>query len=303
MPELPEVETIKKGLAKSLKHKQIKEVFVYTDKMVKVGSGKISNAKKGSKKLTKEFQKGLQNRKVLKVERRAKYLIITFSNNYFLVIHLRMSGQLIFRNKNELNQPILLSVAKNATKEKLPSKHTHVQIFFKDGSSLFYNDTRQFGHLRLVNQKELTDVFKTSNLGPEPLTLTFSEFKKISQTNKNKRVKDFLLNQTVISGIGNIYADESLFLSKINPSRKISSLREQELKSLLFNIKKVLNKAISAGGSSIETFLTTNGSSGKYTEKHLVYGKAGKPCPVCKTKLVSKKIGSRTSTYCKHCQK
>lgn len=303
MPELPEVETIKKGLAKSLKDKQIKEVFVYTDKMVKVGSGKISNIKKGSQKLTKEFQNGLRNRKVLKVERRAKYLIMTLSKNYYLVIHLRMSGQLIYRSKKKLNQPILLSVAKNARKEKLPSKHTHVQISFKDGSQLFYNDTRQFGHLRLVNKKELTEVFKTSNLGPEPLTLTFAEFKKISETHRNKRAKDFLLNQTVISGIGNIYADESLFLSKINPTRKISSLTEQQLKTLHTNIKKVLNKAILAGGSSIETFLTTNGSSGKYTEKHLVYGKAGKPCPVCKTKLVSKKIGSRTSTYCKHCQK
>ncbi len=303
MPELPEVENIKKGLAKSLKHKQIKEVFVYTDKMVKVGAGTISNIKKGSKKLTAEFIKTLKNKKVLKVERRAKYLIITLSKRYSLVIHLRMSGQLIYRNKKQLHQPILLSVAKNATKEKLPTKHTHLQIFFKDGSRLFYNDTRQFGHLRLVNQRELVEVFKTLNLGPEPLTLTFTEFRKISQAYKNKRAKDFLLNQSVISGIGNIYADESLFLSKINPTRKISSLTEQHLKRLYQNIKKVLNKAIAAGGSSIETFLTTNGSRGKYTEQHLVYGKAGKPCLVCKTKLVSKKIGSRTSTYCQHCQK
>ncbi len=303
MPELPEVENIKKDLRKTLIGKQIQRVFVYTEKMIKVGAGKISNIKKGSKKQTQEFIKTLKNKRILEIQRRAKYLIISLSQKHFLVIHLRMSGQLIFRNKKQLKEPLLLSVAKNAVKEKLPNKHTHLEIVFKGEQRLFYNDIRQFGHLRLVNQKELEEIFENLSLGPEPLSLSFEGFKEISETYKRKRAKDFLLDQRVISGIGNIYSDEALFRSKINPSRKIYSLKEAELKKLFQNIKLVLNEAISAGGSSIDSFKRVNGNSGKYTEKHLVYGRSGFPCPVCKRKLLSKKIGSRTSTYCGYCQK
>jgi formamidopyrimidine-DNA glycosylase len=303
MPELPEVETVKRQLQKSLKNKKIKEVFVYLDKMIKVGPGQISSLKIGSKKASTDFAVQLKNKIVLELDRRAKYLIIKLSGGLNLVIHLRMSGQLIFIPKKDLNNPLALSLAKTAIKQTLPSKHTHIEFIFSDGDKLFYNDTRQFGHLRLVTDAEIKKVFEDQNLGPEPLTLKLPEFKEIIKRHSNKRAKDFLLNQEVIAGIGNIYADESLFISKISPLKKIGKLNSEQQQKLLGSIQNVLSKAIKLGGSSIEYFLMTNGGSGSFSEEHLVYGKSGEDCPVCGNKLKSQKIGSRTTVFCARCQR
>jgi formamidopyrimidine-DNA glycosylase len=303
MPELPEVETIKRQLEKSLIGKEIKDVLVYMDKMVKVGPGKISNLKQGSKKLSNQFSQTLKAKKVVSLDRRAKYLIINLSGKYNLLIHLRMSGQLIYLEKKLLNNPLALSLAKTAVKQTLPSKHSHVEFVLKNGDKLFYNDTRQFGHIRLATDEETEKVFESHKLGPEPLDLKFSEFQKIVKKHQNKKAKDFLLNQEVIAGIGNIYADEALFMSQINPKRRVGTLNIEKQKLLLESIQKVLKKAIKLGGSSIEYFLMTNGSSGSFSNEHLVYAKEGEPCPRCGRSLKAEKIGSRTSTYCPHCQK
>ncbi len=303
MPELPEVETIKRQLERSLKGRKIKDVLVYLDKMVKVGSGKISNIKTGSKKLSTTFALGLRGKTVLGLDRRAKYLIIRLSGKTNLLIHLRMSGQLIYIPKKDLKNPLALSMAKTAIKQTLPGKHTHVEFVFSNGDKMFYNDTRQFGHIRLVTDAETQSVFEEHALGPEPLTLKFEQFEEILKKHKSKRAKDFLLNQEVIAGIGNIYADEALFMTRISPKRKIGTLKKEQQKLLLESIKKVLEKAIKAGGSSIEYFLMSNGDSGKFANEHLVYGKEGEPCPNCKRPLKAEKIGSRTSTFCSYCQK
>ncbi|MDB4939622.1 MAG: formamidopyrimidine-DNA glycosylase [Candidatus Doudnabacteria bacterium] len=303
MPELPEVETVKRQLQKSLKSKQIKEVFVYMDKMIKVGPAKISNLKIGSKKSSRNFAALLKNKRVLGLDRRAKYLIIRLSGGGNLMIHLRMSGQLIFLPKKVLKNPLTLSLAKTAIKQTLPSKHTHVEFIFSNGDKLFYNDTRQFGHIRFVTDKEMKNVLSQQKLGPEPLTLKLKEFSEIIKRHSSKRAKDFLLNQEVIAGIGNIYADESLFISKISPLRKVGSLKPDQQKLLLQSIQKVLQEAIKLGGSSIESFLMTNGTAGKFSDQHLVYAKEGKPCPRCGKPLHAQKIGSRTSTFCTNCQK
>jgi|SRR5579872_681670 len=302
MPELPEVETVKRQLQKSLIHKRIKGVLVYMDKMVKVGPGKISNVKIGSKKFTSEFIRLLRGRKIISLDRRAKFLIIKLSGGMSLMIHLRMSGQLIFLDRKSQNNPLLLSLAKTAIKQTLPGKHTHVEFIFTEGSKLFYNDTRQFGHIRLVDAKEFQEVLKQSDLGPEPLTIGLAQFEKLIANHGEKRAKDFLLNQNIIAGIGNIYADESLFFAKIRPTRKMRTLSKPEIKALHGAIKKILNKAIRLGGSSIEYFLMTNGSAGKYSNEHVVYGKGGKPCPNCGQQLRSLKIGSRTTIFCAVCQ-
>ncbi len=303
MPELPEVETIKRQLQKVLPAQKIKAVFVYKDKMVKLGDGKIANIKKGSPRLSRRFAALLKGKKIITLQRRAKYLIIKLSQNYFLLIHLRMSGQLIFVTKKTLKNKIRLSLAKNALPEALPGKHTHVEIVFSSGDKLFYNDPRQFGHLRLVNQEQYQKVFGQLQFGPEPLALSYKKFRALVKAYPNKRAKDFLLAQSIIAGIGNIYSDEALFIAKISPLRKIGSLKEPQLRKLLLAIKKVLLRAIKLGGSSIAHFLMTNGKAGKFSSEHLVYGKAGKPCPVCKRPLLARKISSRTSTFCKHCQK
>ena len=303
MPELPEVETIKRQLQHTLKGRKIKDVLVYMDKMVKVGPGKISNIKTGSKKLSADFVKGLRGKAILDVERRAKYLVIRLSGGMNILAHLRMSGQMIYIPKKDLKNPLALSMAKAALKQTLPTKHTHVEFIFSNGDKLFYNDTRQFGHMRLVSDADKAKVFAEQGLGPEPLTLKFSEFEQIIAAHPQKRAKDFLLNQEVIAGIGNIYADEALFMSRISPTRKVGALKKEQRALLFKSIQKVLEKAIKAGGSSIEYFLMTNGDSGKFANEHLVYGKAGEFCSNCGRPLKSAKIGSRTSTFCSYCQK
>ncbi|GAC1413626.1 MAG: bifunctional DNA-formamidopyrimidine glycosylase/DNA-(apurinic or apyrimidinic site) lyase [Candidatus Doudnabacteria bacterium] len=273
------------------------------DKMVKVGPGRISNIKSGTKSLSQVFARILKDKKIMDLDRRAKYLIIKLSDNLNLMIHLRMSGQLIYIEKRKLKNSMKLSMAKSAIKQTLPVKHTHVEFVLQNGDRLFYNDPRQFGHIRLVNSAELAEVLNEHNFGPEPLTLEFTEFNNIVQRHSGKRAKDFLLNQEVIAGIGNIYADEALFISKISPLKKVGLLKEAQRRLLLLSIKKILNDAIKSGGSSVENFLMSNGSSGSYSNKHLVYAKAGQPCPSCGKLLKSQKIGSRTATFCTNCQR
>jgi formamidopyrimidine-DNA glycosylase len=297
MPELPEVETVKRQLQQSLKGRRIKDVFVYMDKMIKVGPGKISNIKSGSKKFSAAFAGSLKNKTVLGIDRRAKYLIVKLSGGLNLLIHLRMSGQLIYIPKKDLDNPLALSLAKSAIKQTLPSKHTHVEFLLSNGDKLFYNDTRQFGHIRLVNDAEMQKVFEQHQLGPEPLTLKPKEFTEIIGKHANKRAKDFLLNQSVIAGIGNIYADESLFIAKVNPLRKIGTLKPKQQAILLGAIQKVLKKAIALGGSSVEYFLMTNGASGSFSSEHLVYAKAGKSCPVCGRPLKSQKLAAGLRSF------
>ncbi len=309
MPELPEVETIKRQLQKSVVGKTVSDVSVYLDKMVKVGPGRISSVKIGSRKSSKEFAKLLRGKKIIAVSRRAKYLIIELADRNraqtkeFLIGHLRMSGQMIVLQPKLLKTPLSLSIAKTAPKQTLPSKHTHVELVFTDGSKLFYNDTRQFGHLRFVDAPGFAQVFLEQDLGPEPLTLTLKDFQEIVKAHPQRRVKDFLLDQSVIAGIGNIYADETLFRSGIRPQHKVGKLSQAEIKALSMNIKKVLEQAIKAGGSSLEYFLKINGAAGKFSNQHQVYGRAGLPCLRCGHALISAKVGSRTSTYCRYCQK
>lgn len=308
MPELPEVETVKRQLQKSLIGRRIKAVLVYTDKMIKVGAGRISNIKIGHSAASKKFISLLRGKEILSLDRRAKFLLIRLSGGLNLMIHLRMSGQLIFVAQQNQKLPLKLSLARTAIAQTLPTKHSHVQFDFSGnkGSSagtLFYNDTRQFGHIRLVTDAELDEVWVDHNLGPEPLTLTLEEFQKIVTAHGKKRAKDFLLDQQVIAGIGNIYADESLFLSKIHPLRKVGTLKPIQIKELLNAVQGVLRAAIRSGGSSIEYFLMTNGSAGRFSDRHLVYGKSGKKCPRCGQFLKSRKIGSRTAVFCTNCQK
>lgn len=302
MPELPEVETIRKQLQMTLKGKKFRDVFVYMDKMVKIGPGKISNMKVGSTGDSALFSRRLQNKTILSVERRAKYLLINLSGGSLMMIHLRMSGQLIFLPKKQLKNQLTLSLAKKAIKQTLPAKHTHVEFVFSSGDRLFYNDTRQFGHIRLVAKNEKQEILNALQLGPEPLDLSRKDFVALVGKYSNRKAKDFLLDQSVIAGIGNIYADESLFIAKIHPLRRVGSLTSAQTNLLLASIKKVLRAAIKAGGSSLEYFLMTNGDSGKFSLRHKVYGRSGKPCLTCRIALVSARIAGRTTVYCPHCQ-
>ncbi len=271
--------------------------------MVKFGAGKIPNAKRGSAAQAKKFAQTLRGKKITGFGRSGKFLIIEISGGWRLVIHLRMTGQLIFIAGGNLKRPLLLSRAKRAQKELLPSKHTHVEIEFSGGGKLFYNDVRKFGHMRLANNRDFEKIMARAGHGMDALEINAAHFSNLLNLRPQKRIKDFLLDQTAIAGIGNIYADEALFAARISPLRKTGSLAPAESLILASAIKKILRTAINHGGSSLKNYVNARGAAGKFSARHKVYGKSGKPCRNCGKPLRAHRIGSRTATFCPNCQR
>ncbi len=299
MPELPEVENLRMGLARSIKGQKIRKVEVRKPKLV---SGK-STKRLASKSKKEEFIKGLQGHTFLDVERRAKNLIFKLSNNKSILVHLKMSGQFVYKPSKGSKSvsgghPIELS------ETELPNKHSHV-IFELDHGTLYYNDTRMFGYLLYYKDRgsfEAARHFHT--LGVEPLSpdFTVSYFQK-ELKNKKGKIKVVLMDQKIVTGLGNIYADEALFESRIRPDRNASSLSSSEIKKLHTAIVRILKKAVSVGGSSVATYRLLDDSKGNYAREHKVYGKADKPCPNCQKPLKKVMIGGRTTVFCPNCQK
>src|SRR3989338_8402187 len=299
MPELPEVETIKEELNQLIVNKKIKSVEINLAKQVKC--------------LPARFLKLVPGTKVKEVRRRAKVLIVSLNNGYYLVFHLKMTGQLIYRQHSSVptssghlpskrvgyyyaggGHPIKHDL------EDLPNKYSHVIFNFSDGSRLFFNDLRQFGWVKLLNEKELEKLEK--EFGPEPLSINFSEFKKLFK-NKKSVIKPLLMNPKFIAGVGNIYAQEALFCAGISPLRKAGTLKEMELEKLFECLKKILKLAIKMKGTSAENYVDAFGREGSMENYLKVYNRAGQACKRCKNKLKSVKQGSRATAYCKNCQK
>jgi len=278
MPELPEVETIRSQLQRLIVGKKIREVKVNLPKMVKLPSRK--------------FRKIIIGATVKEVRRRAKILIIELSTGWSLLIHLKLSGRLIFRKKGEKLQP-----------EDI--KWNHLIYYFSDGSRLFHNDLRQFGYVKLVKTNELADFFKKEKLGPEPLEKNFSfdEFLAILKKKPKAKIKQFLMDQKNIAGIGNIYSDEILFFARVHPLRKAQELKYSEIKKVFKGIRKILPEAIRFEGSSVRDFLDALGKEGGYVPKLKVYGREGEKCSYCRETIKRIKIGSRSSHFCPKCQK
>jgi formamidopyrimidine-DNA glycosylase len=282
MPELPEVETIVRDLAKYLPHKTIKELKVLNKKTF-LGSPKLATGKT-----------------IKQVSRRGKQIIIDLTNDRHLVIHLKMTGQLIWRSKKDLiigGHPI------TGVGEELPNKFTRVIFKISDGSELFFNDIRKFGYIKLVSGSELEIIF--ARLGLEPLLNNFNDKKlKLVLASKPKsKIKSALLDQTKVVGIGNIYADESLWLAKILPSRTVASLKDSEWAALARAIVKILQSSISHRGTSFSNYRDAQGSSGNFIKKLKVYGRGGAKCLKCKNILSKSKLGGRGTVWCSHCQK
>ncbi|MDP3741421.1 MAG: bifunctional DNA-formamidopyrimidine glycosylase/DNA-(apurinic or apyrimidinic site) lyase [bacterium] len=303
MPELPEVETIKLGLQKMIREKKIRRVLVRLPKIISLGPATVGNKSIPSPRAVLFFKKMLANRRILRVERRAKLLRINFEGHLTLLIHLKMTGQLIFRKKGE-RKLVKLFNTENSKFYTLPHKYTHVIFEFTDGSKLFYNDLRQFGYLRLVNDQDLSKVRELQEYGPEPLTTQFTIMHLMVAATLRPRVtiKQFLMDPKVVAGIGNIYSDEILYWAKVRPTRKVFGIRNQELGKIHKYIKIVLKKALQAQGSSVGDFFKVDGSEGAYHRQHRVYGKAGQSCKRCGTVVLSVKLGGRTSSFCPKCQ-
>lgn len=278
MPELPEVETIRSQLQKLIVGKKIKQVKIGLPKMVKLPLVK--------------FKKIVIGATIKKVNRRAKILIFELTNNWSILIHLKMSGRLIFRKKNE----------------KLGSEDTkwnHLVYYFSDGSRLFHNDLRQFGYVKLVKTEELPDFFKKEKLGPEPLekNFTLDRFSAILKKKPKAKIKQFLLDQQNIAGIGNIYSDEILFFAGVHPLRKAGDLKPLEINKIFAGIKKILPKALESRGTSDNLYLDARGRKGNYVPRLKVYGREGQKCKQCDGIIQRLKIGGRSAHFCPKCQK
>tara|TARA_B100001173_G_scaffold17115_1_gene13874 strand:+ start:148 stop:1011 length:864 start_codon:yes stop_codon:yes gene_type:complete len=287
MPELPEVEIIRQSLNKKIKQKKVKNVIVRNRNL--------------RFKLPLNFSSLFRKKKVIKVERYSKYLIIHLSKSCYCLIHLGMSGTIHIidnkKNKKITNTSFYHSPF-------LPRKHNHIEMIF-DTFKIIYNDPRRFGFFQFI--KDSLQLKKRFNhLGPEPFDLNFNtEYVYNFFKNKNKNIKSFLLDQKFVSGIGNIYACETLFLSKINPFRKASSLTKEECKKIILNSKKILLKSINEGGSSIRDFKNTSGLKGEFQKNFKVYQREGKNCKSLGCAyIIKKKIVSQRSTFfCDSCQK
>jgi len=305
MPELPEVETVVSELRPKIKNKVIKEVRIMLPKIVAMGPQTLSNLRKTDESVALKFAKTLKGKKISGISRRAKMIIIDLEGRYAILVHLKMTGQLIFFGKKELDKQIRLFNTEKSALVRLPGKSTHVIFEFTDGSRLFYNDFRQFGYLKLVTDKELPRVAELQNFGPEPLEKEFTllVLGKIMERRPNMKLKQFLLDPNLIAGIGNIYSDEIAFFAKLKPTRAVKSIKAESRKLLFQGIRKVLLDAVKRRGSSVGDFIRPDGGWGTYGQVHKVYGRDGKPCYICGTMIKSLKFNGRTGSFCPKCQK
>ncbi len=287
MPELPEVEIIRQSLNKKIIQKTIKKVIV-RNRNLRI-------------KLPQNFEKILENQIILDVDRFSKYLILFLSKKNKLLIHLGMSGTIHLLKHNKKN---FLTNTSFYNSPKLPDKHNHIEIFF-DKFRLVYNDPRRFGFFEIIkDQKSLKKRFE--KLGPEPFDSKFNmNYIYDNLKDKKKNVKSFLLDQNFISGIGNIYASEILYLSKINPIKEGKSINKTECKKIFKNSKLVLLNAIKRGGSSIRDFKDVLGNKGSFQNNFKVYQREGQKCKRvdCKGLIQKKNISNRSTFFCSFCQK
>jgi formamidopyrimidine-DNA glycosylase len=287
MPELPEVETVRIGLQGFLPGKVIASVDHDWPKSFPNAPADVQNFLIGAS--------------IERVKRRAKVLMIELNTKYTLVIHLKMTGQLVYRGDHErfgAGHP------NDSLVHELPDKSTHVQFEFTDGSHLFFNDQRKFGWVRLMPTAEVPHLDFFLKVGPEPLSNDFTDqdFIQRLQRRKNSNIKAVLLDQTVIAGIGNIYADESLWGAKIHPSTLVRDIPEAKLKVLYKELRDVLALAIEKGGSTDKNYVNAEGKKGSYMSFARVFRREGKPCPRCGTIIIKTRVAGRGTHTCPYCQ-
>jgi formamidopyrimidine-DNA glycosylase len=256
-----------------------------------------------STKKVKEFETGLTGETFLKIERRAKNLIFKFKSGKVLLVHLKMSGQFVYKGLTG-GKKIIGGHPIEISEKEVPNKHTHVTFELNRGA-LYYNDTRMFGYLLYYPSIKSFDEAKHFELlGLEPLDNRFTaEYLEEALKNRSGKIKAVLMNQEIVTGLGNIYADESLFESKIKPTRTANSLKKSEVIMLYKAIIRIIKRAIQVGGSSVATYRLLDESMGNYAREHKVYGKSGQKCPRCSVPLEKTTVQTRTTIFCPKCQK
>lgn len=288
MPELPEVETIKLGLAELLPGREIKSVQFDWPKS-------FPNA-------PTDVERFVQAAKVTDVKRRAKVLLIELSTNYTLVIHLKMTGQLVFRapevqfGAGHPNESLI---------HELPDRSTRVTLEFNDGSRLYFNDQRKFGWMRLIPTPEVMNLDFFKKVGPEPLNaeFTWQELRDRLMRRKNTSIKAAILDQTVVAGVGNIYADESLWGAQLHPATLVKDVSTAKFHKLYDELVFVLRLSIEKGGSTDKNYVNAEGKKGSYLTFARVFRREGQACPRCGHMIIKIRVAGRGTHLCPHDQK
>ena len=289
MPELPEVEVVKKSLEREINNLTIKEIKVFDGNL--------------RYKVKKQEINKLIGLKILKIKRRAKYLLIFFEKSLVMIIHLGMTGKFFIIKKNNIKKKtsFYYEIGKNDL-----IKHNRIIFTFKNYLKLIYHDVRKFGFIKFELEHKINENKHLKLLGPEPLSTFFNfDYFKKHTAGKQRLIKDLLMDQKFVSGLGNIYVNEILYLSKIKPVRKINNLQDVEIKKIIKYVRKVLKKAIFYGGSSIKDFSHDTGNKGNFQQHFNVYGKKGDKCSNSDCNGLIKKIvlSNRSSFFCSKCQK
>ncbi|WP_145951721.1 bifunctional DNA-formamidopyrimidine glycosylase/DNA-(apurinic or apyrimidinic site) lyase [Francisella uliginis] len=274
MPELPEVETVKRGLNKNIINKKIIDIEINTDKL--------------RYPIQKDLFLNIKDKVINDIQRRGKHLIVTLAEDLQLIIHLGMSG--------------VIKVKETNTYSKV--KHDHIILRLSDNTSLIYNDPRKFGYWLINTNHSPLEHKVLASHGVEPLTDDFNSKYLLAKLSKTSRkIKQTIMDNSIVVGVGNIYASEALFDSNILPTRASNTITKKEANKLVESIKKILQKAIAEGGTTLKDYKNTEGKPGYFTQQLNVYGRVNQECYTCNTKIQSLVIGQRNTFYCKKCQK
>lgn len=286
MPELPEVETVRRGLSALIISKTVKS--------------QQHDTAKGFPNAPADVVQFLIGATITDVRRRAKVLLIDLSTQYTLVIHLKMTGQLVFRGE----QVFGAGHPNESLIGELPDRSTRVTLEFTDGSHLYFNDQRKFGWMRLMPTVEVPNIDFMKKVGPEPLEADFTvaEFAARFTRRAKTTIKAALLDQTVVAGVGNIYADESLWGAKVHPKRLVDTITDDEYKLLYNELRTVMNIAIDKGGSTDKNYVSAEGKRGSYLDFARAFRREGHPCPRCGTTIIKFKAAGRGTHICPVCQ-
>ena len=289
MPELPEVEVVKKSLINKTQNLIIKAV--------KINDGRLRY------KIDRDKIKKIVGLKFKKISRRSKYLLFYFNKDIVMLVHLGMTGKFFFIDRKRTKYKTSFYYDINENKDK---KHDRIIFELSNNQKLIYNDIRKFGFIKFDNQANLEQNIHLKHLGPEPLSskFNFGYFKNYIE-GKQRAVKNILMDQKFISGLGNIYVNEILFFSGVKPSKKIKKLSDLEIQKIIKFSKKIISKAIILGGSSIKNFSSSSGKKGSFQQYFSVYGKKDENCPKvkCAGKIKKIAIANRASFFCNKCQK
>ena len=289
MPELPEVEVVKRSLINKIQNLIIKHV-------------KINDAKLRYHINKKEITK-IVGLRLKKIKRRSKFLLFFFNNNMVMMVHLGMTGKFFFVNNKDKKFKTSFYYDIN---EKKDHKHDRAIFYLENNKKLIYNDVRKFGFIKLYYFDDLKNSLHLRNLGPEPLTKYFHYNYLKKYLRKRKRsIKDILMDQKAVAGLGNIYANEILFSSRVSPIRQANKLKNFEIKKIIHFTRKILRHSIKSGGSSIKDFSSSNGKKGSFQQYFQVYGKKGYSCSNvnCTSKIIKTVISNRATFCCSKCQK